>query len=243
VGFGAYAFRGRRPRGLAVLPHGPTLQRDLGFFLAVFGVGFALGLGAPRELQIVGAIVLVLAYGEYVRRTLLRAGEVQSEHTLNPLYLDPARRAEPPTWLGVVQLVIALGAIVAGAHMFVEQLLSVAAQFGLAPLVLSLVLAPFATELPEKVNSVIWIREGKDTLALGNITGAMVFQSTLPVALGLAFTDWELDTPSMVAASLALAGGLLAFWALRVRRRFELPTVLAWGALYAVFVVYIVASA
>jgi cation:H+ antiporter len=87
------------------------------------------------------------------------------------------------------------------------------------------------------------MREGKDTLALGNITGAMVFQSTLPVALGLAFTDWELDGPSKVAAALALAGGLLAVWALRVRKRFELPAVLAWAALYGVFVLYVVAAA
>jgi cation:H+ antiporter len=243
VGVSAIVFRRRRPQGVALDAHGPTLQRDLGFFLVVFSVGFALGLGAPRELQIVGAIGLVLAYGEYVRRTLVRGGEVQSQHTLNPLYLDPARRAEPPTWLAVTQLVVALGAIVAGAHLFVEQLLSVAEQLGVGPLVLALVLAPFATELPEKANSVIWMREGKDTLALGNITGAMVFQSTLPVALGLAFTDWELDGPSKVAAALALAGGLLAVWALRVRKRFELPAVLAWAALYGVFVVYVVAAA
>jgi len=37
---------------------------------------------------------------------------------------------------------------------------------------LALVIAPIATELPEKFNSVIWIRQRKDTLAMGNITGA-----------------------------------------------------------------------
>ena len=42
-------------------------------------------------------------------------------------------------------------------------------------------IAPLATELPEKPNSVLWMREGKDALALGNVTGAMVFQATVPV--------------------------------------------------------------
>jgi hypothetical protein len=50
-------------------------------------------------------------------------------------------------------------------------------------LVLSLVLAPFATELTEKENIFFCVREGKDALALGNIiTGAMVFQSTYAAA-------------------------------------------------------------
>ncbi len=43
-----------------------------------------------------------------------------------------------------------------------------------------LLVAPIATELPEKFNAVIWIRQGKDTLAMGNITGAMVFQASIP---------------------------------------------------------------
>ena len=50
---------------------------------------------------------------------------------------------------------------------------------------LALVIAPIATELPEKFNSVIWIRGGKDTLAMGNITGAMVFQSAIPTVVAL----------------------------------------------------------
>jgi cation:H+ antiporter len=243
VGVSAIVFRRRRPHGVALDAHGPTLQRDLGFFLVVFAVGLALGLGAPRELKIAGAVALVAAYVEYVRRTLRRGGAVQGEHSLSPLILDPRRRPQPPAWLTVGQLAVALAAIVGGAHLFVDQLLTVAADLGVAPLILSLVLAPFATELPEKANSAIWMRDGKDTLALGNITGAMVFQSTLPVALGLAFTDWRLDTPSMLAASLALAGGVLAYWALRRRRRFEPVTVLGWAALYAIFVGYVIAIA
>ena len=69
---------------------------------------------------------------------------------------------------------------------------------GLPAGLVALILAPLATELPEKFNSVIWVRDGEDTLALGNVTGAMVFQSTVPVAFGVLFTRWELEplTPS-----------------------------------------------
>ena len=86
------------------------------------------------------------------------------------------------------------------------------------PLVLALILAPLATELPEKVNSFFWVREGKDALALGNITGAMVFQSTIPVGIGLLFTDWALDGNAILSIALGLAGGLLAYLSLHRAR-------------------------
>ena len=70
---------------------------------------------------------------------------------------------------------------------------------------IALVLAPLATELPEKFNSIFWIRDGKDTLALGNMTGAMLFQSTIPVSFGILFHPWNLDFLSLFATVLALA--------------------------------------
>ena len=82
-------------------------------------------------------------------------------------------------------------------------------------------LAPLATELPEKANSFFWVRDGKDALALGNITGAMVFQSMIPVAFGLAFTDWDLDRFAVLSMVLGLAGGIVAYWALRLRGQFN----------------------
>jgi cation:H+ antiporter len=143
----------------------------------------------------------------------------------------------------VVQLGVGLAAIVGGAHLFVDELIVAADSIGVEPLALSLVLAPLATELPEKANSFFWVREGKDSLALGNITGAMVFQSTIPVAVGLAFTDWDLDRFAVLSVLLGLMGGVVAYWALRLRQRFELPAILAWGALYSIFLVVVVVEA
>jgi len=243
VGLGALLYRDRRESGLSLDVHRPTLERDLGFFMACFAVGLLLGLGAPAAVRIPAAVVLVIAYTVYARWTLRNSGSVEEEEELRPLVLDSTRSDPPTMGIVVLQLVVALGAIVGGAHLFVEQVLSVAEDAGLEPLVLSLVLAPFATELPEKANSFFWIREGKDSLALGNITGALVFQSTLPMAVGLAFTSWELDSYSVVAGCLALAGGLVAILTLQVRRRFSGRAIALWAALYVAFVVYVVSTA
>lgn len=244
VGSAAYGWRHRRRQGAELDVHVPTLERDLGFFLGCFAVAFALGiLGVPLWLRLLAAAALVVAYGAYARLTLAQSGEVAVESELTPLLFDTTRDDPPGLAAVIVQLLVALGAIVGGADMFVEQLVHAAEQIGVEPLVLSLVIAPLATELPEKVNSIFWARSGKDTLALGNLTGAMVFQSTLPVAFGLAFTDWNLSAPSIVAGSLALAGALLAAFELRVRRRFAAPGIAIWLLLWVAFVVYVVAVA
>ncbi|MGH3031642.1 MAG: hypothetical protein ACRDNE_12955 [Gaiellaceae bacterium] len=87
------------------------------------------------------------------------------------------------------------------------------------------------------------MREGKDELALGNITGAMVFQSTLPVAVGLAFTSWSFDAYPILACAFALAGGALALWAGADRRRFGPFPVGAWAGLFVAFVLVVVFTA
>jgi cation:H+ antiporter len=149
---------------------------------------------------------------------------------------------EPSGKLIVLQFAVGLGAMIGGAHLFVEQAIELAGRIGVEPLVLSLILAPLATELPEKINSFFWVREGKDSLALGNITGAMVFQSTIPVAFGLALTDWDLDRFAIVSALLGLAGGTLAYFTLRNRGRFDLFPVIGWATLFGGFLAYVLAS-
>jgi len=245
VGLFAFLYREKREQGLELEVHRPTLERDLMFFLALFALGGALAWGPPAPIRIGVGVCFLVAYGFYLRLTLRGGGEVQEEETLNPLIFErrPDRREDPPLALCVVQLVVGLVAMVGGAHLFVEELLHIAESIGVEALVLALILAPLATELPEKVNSFFWVREGKDALALGNITGAMVFQSMIPVGIGLIFTDWELSGNAILSICLGLAGGVLAYESLHLSRRFKLPAVIGWFALYASFIFVVAFSA
>jgi len=245
VGLFAYLYRDKREQGVELRAHKPTLERDLVFFLVLFAIGGLLAWGPPAEVRIVFGVGFILAYFFYIALTLREGGEVQEEETLNPLIFERRReRAEnPAVALCVIQLLVGLGAMVGGAHLFVEELLHIAESIGVEALVLALILAPLATELPEKVNSFFWVREGKDALALGNITGAMVFQSMIPVGIGLIFTDWQLTWTAVLSIVLGLAGGLLAYESLHVSGRFKLPAVIGWFVLYASFIVAVVVSA
>jgi cation:H+ antiporter len=237
VGASALAFRRRRSSGSEVTPDDRSLRRDLRLFLPCFGIGIALGLIDSRPVHIAGAVGLLIAYGAYARQTVLRSGESEDLDELESLKFDPSREDQPRNIAIVLQLVIGLLMIVGGADLFVEEVLRVAETLDISVLVLSLVLAPLATELPEKLNSVLWMRREKDTLAVANITGAMAFQSTVPIALGLTVTDWDLDRFAVAAGVAGLVGGALALWRLP-KDRLGMPVVAAWSTLFAGFVAF-----
>jgi len=245
VGLFAYLYRDKREQGVELRAHKPTLERDLVFFLVLFSLGGLLAWGPPDAVRIGVGIIFILAYFLYVALTLREGGEVQSEESLNPLIFErrSERREDPALVLCLIQLVVGLGAMVGGAHLFVEELLHIAEDIGVEALVLALILAPLATELPEKVNSFFWVREGKDALALGNITGAMVFQSMIPVGIGMIFTDWDLTWTALLSIGLGVAGGLLAYESLHISGRFKLPAVIGWFVLYVSFIFAVAISA
>jgi cation:H+ antiporter len=213
------------------------MRRDLLFFLCSYAVAVLIGFVHIGPFRYVVACFLVLAYALYVRNTMKSEGDLEGES--KRLYFH--RTAESPQLkMVILQIVVALVAIVYGADLFVDNLTKAAEALGVPALVISLLLTPFATELPEKFNSVVWMGQKKDTLALGNITGAMVFQSTIPVAIGIAATNWRLyengDWHGAVAAGIALFSGLLLYGRLRLTKGgFGLGSLLLGGLLYLGF--------
>jgi cation:H+ antiporter len=234
----AHAFKARREQGAEIRGEPGATRRDLTWFLALLPVAVVLGaIGVPAGVRYAAAALLLIAYGLYVRQTVHRSGDAGDEGELGSLYFDTSKD-DPPNGCQIGgQLMASLAAIVGGAELFVDAIERVAESAGIEPLVLALVLAPLATELPEKLNSVLWMRSGKDALALGNITGAMTFQATIPVALGLVFTSWDLEPQAVVAGLTGIAGGALARFAM-LRTRVGLVPVALWGGLFCGFVAY-----
>ena len=238
VATSALVFRERREQGREIDVQRKPVRRDFAFFLPSFAAAILLGQFDSKPLHVAGAVALVLVYALYVRRTVKGGGDSEIEEELKPLTFDTSRDDPPNTFQIVAQVVVALALIIGGAELFVEELKKVAEQTGVAPLVLALIIAPLATELPEKLNSVIWMRQGKDMLAIGNITGAMAFQATVPVSLGLVVTEWQLDKFATAAGVIALAGAGLAWWRLEVGRMGG-PAALAWASLFIALVVFV----
>src|SRR4029078_1202772 len=149
-------------------------------------------------------------YAWYVKGHFEADPDVDAEDLapLRIIRLAHAHREEPKVpRLRVVnlQVIAALGLIILGAVFFVNAVEHIATQFNIDSTLLALVIAPIATELPEKFNSIIWVRQGNDTLAMGNITGAMVFQSCIPTVVALVFASstWVVAEGSYVAFASA----------------------------------------
>jgi len=186
----------------------PQVRRDLGSFAGAFWL-LLLGVVLPHWGRVICAVALLLLYARYVRSTL--RGCAPTEQMPEPLHLlrwDEDRRGRPHPWAIAVQLLVAVAMLVAGAEMFVHGLENLAHAVDISPLLLSLVLVPLATELPETLNSVLWIRSHSDGLAFGNVGGAVTCQACLLGALGLAFTSWQPGHLGIINLGLTLLTGL-----------------------------------
>jgi cation:H+ antiporter len=239
--------RRSRPSGEVMTVSGRVLVHDLRYFAVAYAIAIAVAF-LPADLhwpRWVAAVGLLGIYALYVREHL-QADSREGDPDLAPLRLhrlDRGGRPHPePPRLRIVggQVVIALGCIVGGAYLFVGAVSRLALSIGADQALLALIIAPIATELPEKFNSVIWVRRGKDTLAMGNITGAMVFQSAIPTSVALVFasSSWAVTSGSLLAfasAGIAFASTAVIFVPLARGRPLRGRTLLVGGAFYVVY--------
>lgn len=181
-----------------------VIARDLKFFTMAYTIAMLAVLASPYPIvRNVVALVLCLIYPVYVWQCFQHEGEVGEapEH----LFLDKIFKCGSDRLrLIIPQILLGLGGILGGAFIFVDHVEDLSRDLHFPVLVLSLIITPVATELPEKINSVLWAKQGKDTLALGNVTGALVFQSCIPVAFGVAFTKWNLDSGTVLTGIVAI---------------------------------------
>jgi cation:H+ antiporter len=220
------------------------MKRDLDFFIVAF-IFSALALYIPHSddfsRKIIGSL-MVFIYIFYLFKTIRASKKlVQEGHATeaeHPMLLS--RLGIPVNFFSIfLQLFLGLALLIFGAKGFVTQIEIVASFIGISVLVLSIMVVPIATELPEKVNSILWIRRRKDTLAFGNITGAMVFQGTLLPALGIILTPWE---PKKEITLLFLITLISVFWIRFLISRTSLKVwhVISCGFLFLIYIFQVI---
>jgi len=199
-------------------PEKTGLKRDLDFFLMAFALAFIAMFVPHGEGWVRGglAFVMVMIYFVYVMMTLRASAKLVDDghgtEAGSPMMLT--RLGLPQNlFLIIVQLALGLALLIAGAKGFIHGVVVAAPIIGISALLLSLMIIPIATELPEKVNSILWVRRHKDTLAFGNITGAMVFQGTLLPAIGISLTPWAPQKEVLLGVAVTLVAAFWLRWA------------------------------
>lgn len=212
------------------------LSRDQAWFLVIFVLKAGLGLLVFSIKPWLG-IVFLAAYAIYVWREL-RDDADEEEEELEPLKIRPHDSNPAMSWVAL-QTISALVIVAIAAHTFVAQIEQIGVAFGMAPHLAALLLSPIATELPEIMNALIWVKQGKERLALANISGAMMIQATIPSALGIFFTPWLFDAP-LICAAVVTVFAVLALWTLFRRGVMDSRILVSVGLLYGVFAGYVI---
>jgi cation:H+ antiporter len=237
VGICLILYHQHLPKTAAIRADFRNLSRDQGWFLLIFAFKIAIGLIAFAWKPWLG-ILFLAAYALYVRQEMRgHGGDEEGER--EPLTFQ-RHAATPSTLIALLQTGLALAVIFVASRTFVAQLEVLGPQLNLPPQLLALLLSPIATELPETMNAIIWVRQGKHRLALANISGAMMIQATIPTAFGLFWTPWLLGAPLLLAAGITALAVAIMFVAFRAGwiSRWLLA---AMGLLYLVFAGLLVA--
>lgn len=216
--------------------------KALGFELRFFLIAMASVLTASLiNIKLLNHLLgglLLLSYGIFILYTMRHEtieGEEYTEHFHFAYFLGCPRSLN---WI-IGQVLLGLIFIIVGAHLFVEYISIFASKSGIPALVLSLLIAPVATELPEKFNSITWTLRGKDTIAMANITGAMVFQSTIPVSLGLLFTEWRINPQEILNITFAMSMALLLLLSATFKKRIPSSVLITGGVFYLIYIIHV----
>jgi cation:H+ antiporter len=240
TGIAVLAFAAKGRRAATIQADYKVVGRDLRWFFLVYLMALGAAFVPYRPVKLAIAGVLLLCYAWYVHLALTCEDCEHPEGEMRPLHFR-RRHATPGLGWVIVQLAAGLALIVFGARMFVDSVTSVSAAVGISTLVLSVIITPIATELPEKFNSITWMRHKKDTLALGNITGAMVFQSSVLPAIGIFCTGWgvrQLGHAGIGAIVVALLASSVIWGEMMLRKRLSPYSLLLGGAIYLLFPIY-----
>lgn len=218
---------------------------DLKFFILAF-VLVILGSVFYNEthnkmINYALAVFLLLLYVYYIKITL--SHDAEAHETYEEFFYLAKYFSMKPTITNVyLQTILGLIMVIFGTKLFVGYLIVVGTEIGISMLVLSLLITPIATELPEKYNSITWSLKKKDTLAFTNITGAVAFQSTIVISIGLVLTEWYLDSQTLMNIFFALLSGILIYGTLKIKKKLYAEPLLIGGVFYIAYILITLGS-
>lgn len=209
--------------------------RDYKYFLLGYIIAFIFSFNFLNNFKYFALILLIGLYCFYVYRTILKSRHTCIECECEKLYFKLVNE----NFSLAAQLFLSLIVLIFSSHFFICEIQYFSNVLNISPIVLSLLITPFATELPECVNSIIWLKQGKDDLAMANIIGAMIFQATIVFSLGILLTNWQLTKILTINFALTIMGSLIFLCSILKLRKITLANLILCGIIYFAYFIFV----
>ena len=223
-----------------------NILRDYRYFLFAYSFAILAVFINLYAAKVAIVFLLLLLYCVFVYRTIIKSKQTFVEQDVEELVFAKmfcAKKCEKhgvsccnkcdSIYITFLQIIVSLAALVIFSHFFVSEL-------EINPIILSLVLAPVATELPEIVNSIIWLKQDKDDLAVANVIGAIVFQAMVPCSIGILLTPWKFEGLSLINMLSVLVCGAIFIILCAVNKKVKLFPLLFGGVFYFGFLLLLI---
>lgn len=213
--------------------------RNYKYLIFAYILAFLTSFVQIKIFKIFVAIFLIAIYLIFVLRTILKSTLVEENKQLDELLILKIFKTKNETsfFLISLQLIFSLVLLTLSSHYFVFEIKHFSSILNLNPIILSLVITPFATELPECVNSIIWAKDKKDDLAVANITGAVVFQTTVLFAIGMILTPWAFNYQIIMNMILVLINSFAVLFYCLFLKQISAKLMLFCGLFYLCYII------
>ena len=216
-----------------------NVTRQYKYFLIAYTTAILTSFSDNKILKTVAIIFLLALYSFFVYRTLIKSRQNFCENILDDLFFTKIFKIKENLFSILIQFVISIIALAIFSHFFVKEIGYFSALLNINPVILSLIITPFATELPECINSIIWIKNNKDDLAMANVLGGIVFQAMIPTSIGIAFTPWVLNFDIFINSLIVIIFSILFGLTMLITRKIKLIPLLTAGLFYFGYIIYI----
>ena len=183
----------------------PILSKSLIYLGLVFPIMLIPWFFGFAIIRITVAVVLVILYVVFL--LFVRGKETFEEEATSI-------RIRSGTMLSVI---IAAGVVflIAGSMILVQGIDSLSLQTGLNRELITILLVPIGTIVPETLNAIIWASRSKTSLAIGAMAGEEMYFATFFPALGILASQWVITTSGIVAilltSSFSIALGIVTY--------------------------------
>ena len=214
------------------------LIREYKYFLIAYSLAIVFSFNKLLPFKYIAMAMLISLYIIFVYRTIVKSRATCVECECCELYFSKIKNSKE-NFVLALQLILSLVVLVLSSHYFVGEIKYFSYLLNVSPAILSLFITPFATELPECINSLIWLKQDKDDLAVANIVGAIVFQSTIVFTLGMALTTWQFSPSLLFNCLLTFIGAIIFAFIVLINKKITQASLLFCGIIYFVYLVAI----